>query len=955
MYVNIHFIAGTLGNFYPGDENVVQWNNGNWAANMMIWKANEYLSNILDNPIQPIDFLGDSRIRYEIYTEPSNPDDLYDGIWYWNEEPDVSDFPYGKKVVHIIVKDQATTNNGLACDNNLCNHLTLYNWYARSASQQINPYYDFSRYLSHELGHIAGLSHTFNCNNECNTDIDVMAECNPPGTDDCYAGVGNTDEACSAGLSGSNNIMGHNGNLRALSPCQWRLFYGVLATDKPTFVEVGNCVPGVSTSPIIISANMPVEWDTPQFIDSDVIIESGATLTISCTVYMGIDKAIEVRRGGKLIVQNGVITSNCLDERWAGIFVEGHPTKEQPDPFVPVSSYPDPDVAGVVLLINAELMYASTAVSTSRHNQGWLSNYWGGLVHAEFSHFVNNRRAVEFMRYNRANESRFEACYFVEEDDLVENSIGVTIWGAHAIEFKQCNFIDLDLAGISGYDFGAEVSSANTFSGNGKGIEIFNTYPLSAHVFNIGDATSAPNYFLNNRYGVYADATDLLSGLNVENNEFFHNFRSVYVEGEATYDVRHNSFLNTDNLLESPVTVTFWNTQGQTNNNFSCNVITAPGLMGVHYLGDNLGSQLKYNLFFGEPNISDAYVGAYGRIRNFQGAVGDPAANCFSTIDKSLVTNLVAEPFTYLVPEHPENYPNCIIVPDAYGNYDLKFTDDIYVNDCENQIITEPEISYQALLSKRQQLAAAQSNWQNNPSNLQLGTLYFEHLEDKETILKGLLHQSLKESNYSLAHQILLGESDERALRWRIGLCFEQGNWAKANQLIAQLPVATQEQQYFAEIMALNSKRLANGAGLIELTTEEETLLYEVAYSDYPSRCYARSILALLKGEHFEATDDFPEVEGISIPNPDHSNPGYQPYRAFPNPTDQTLELRYPISEQGYQLSLVNLSGSQTIELSVDGSGQFSWDVSGIPAGIYALSYYQDGRLLFQQKLTIIH
>jgi hypothetical protein len=52
----------------------------------MINEANRILSDIQPGTTSLADFLGDTRLRFELYTEPGTPTDQYGGIWYWNSQ-----------------------------------------------------------------------------------------------------------------------------------------------------------------------------------------------------------------------------------------------------------------------------------------------------------------------------------------------------------------------------------------------------------------------------------------------------------------------------------------------------------------------------------------------------------------------------------------------------------------------------------------------------------------------------------------------------------------------------------------------------------------------------------------------------------------------------------------------------------------------------------------------------
>ena len=60
-----------------------------------------------------------------------------------------------------------------------------------------------------------------------------------------------------------------------------------------------------------------------------MIVDSGATLTVTCTLSFVPQARLIVRPGGKLVVDGGTLTSACAGEMWQGIEVVGDRTKHQ--------------------------------------------------------------------------------------------------------------------------------------------------------------------------------------------------------------------------------------------------------------------------------------------------------------------------------------------------------------------------------------------------------------------------------------------------------------------------------------------------------------------------------------------------------------------------------------------------------------------------------------------------
>lgn len=237
VLVNFHYIADAQGNnFFPGpDMDWVKYN-GNDYARQLLEAANDDLSDLADNPLELVPNSGDTRIRYQIYTDPCNESDLHRGVWF-HQNGAYQPSPYGDKVLNIKIGPHWNPNNqnslsGAACSSPGCNELDLYNAYPLNAVPTAGPW-NYGRVLNHEFGHVAGLPHVYFCNNPC-SDLDIVQECNGPPNYDCSPSWGG-GSACFNWGTNSRNIMGNNDQSDALSPCQMETLYDYLAGDVCTF------------------------------------------------------------------------------------------------------------------------------------------------------------------------------------------------------------------------------------------------------------------------------------------------------------------------------------------------------------------------------------------------------------------------------------------------------------------------------------------------------------------------------------------------------------------------------------------------------------------------------------------------------------------------------------------------------------------------------------------------
>lgn len=195
-------------------------------------------------------------------------------------------------------------------------------------------------------------------------------------------------------------------------------------------------------------------WDRSLKIFGNIIIREGNTLTITCELEMPKDGRIIVERGARLDVLGGTITSRCGE--WGSIEVQGNAKAPHPKlTDVQNGAYPNSKIHhGVVYLDGAIIENAAHAISTTRYESwGGNLNYCGGIVIAIDTRFRNIRRAVEFLKYDFDNISRFTNCIFETDPSAplyFEHRLlaFVTMWAVRGVKFYGNTFINRDNQGV---------------------------------------------------------------------------------------------------------------------------------------------------------------------------------------------------------------------------------------------------------------------------------------------------------------------------------------------------------------------------------------------------------------------------------------------------------------------------------------------------------------------------
>ncbi len=370
-----------------------------------------------------------------------------------------------------------------------------------------------SENLVHEFGHFAGLLHNFHGG--------------PHGyqCDDCL----DNDPAglpCPIEATSNNRMDYFPGSGNAFSQCQiGKMHYylsGNAGTISPTVINndcdlIGNA--------FVIETGRSVVWNHHNTLAGDLILEPGAVLTILCTIKMKSQTKIVVKRGARLIIDQGKITSAC-SETWRGIEVWGNTTLGQ----IPPSNQ------GWVRVINGgSIQKAAMGIYTNRTNEEsgrWVPGYTGGIVQATEAKFINNVQAVQFFPYDNFNSlSSFTNCEFVTDSNRYDGQTDayfVTIIGLKGIVFTACRFLNQ-----SGQQY------------EQSGIRSMNSYiKIQGKCLDLFDPCSNREYgtFEGLKYGVYATASSPTRYTHITHTEFINNFRGLYLGGITSAWVTSNRF-----------------------------------------------------------------------------------------------------------------------------------------------------------------------------------------------------------------------------------------------------------------------------------------------------------------------------------------------------------------------------------------------------------------------------
>ncbi|MFN0215202.1 MAG: T9SS type A sorting domain-containing protein [Saprospiraceae bacterium] len=410
--------------------------------------------------------------------------------------------------------------------------------------------YAFAGHLLHELGHDLDLQHTYDSDNLYRLDLDYLSDvfdqswmnyCNPPLNYSCYHQAGfNCDPFLSSNYC-TNNLMGGTKSLCYISPLQMGKMCRALAIKS-----VRKYVKEMNSSPVEWIVNQNETWDFDIQTYQDIFITSGATLTIKCKVGMANHGKITVDRGARLILDGGEITA--WGTMWDGIIVWGTSNRKQTVGLSGLS----PD-HGIVRIVNqGTISNAYTGISTIKldavGNFDWA--YTGGILQCTGARFINNQRAIQYLSYhNRLSNTStvitpnigyvFRSLF--ETNDLLRDP-------GNRYPSSFITLFDVEGIRLKGNVYQNVTSPLPNYNERGNGIvSIDASYILGPYCSCTnpitglcGNSCSYPSVFKNMHYGVHASGVTPIFDIIIDNNDFVHCNRGVYMNGISYASIVNN-------------------------------------------------------------------------------------------------------------------------------------------------------------------------------------------------------------------------------------------------------------------------------------------------------------------------------------------------------------------------------------------------------------------------------
>ncbi|MEZ4930738.1 MAG: hypothetical protein R2788_01240 [Saprospiraceae bacterium] len=325
-----------------------------------------------------------------------------------------------------------------------------------------------------------------------------------------------------SGDPNSENLVSCNYGVRdALTQCQIGRMHRFLAEAQPGYERFPDGNGGWSMTPvslplpcaisepdIVIPDGADIIWNGSVNLRSNILVESGGKLTITCNIGMPANARITVQTGGRLVVDGARIYNTCPGTFWDGIVVEGDADFDQTNIGGIKQGYVQLKPGSVIegAYIGVRLFDPSTPQNTA-----------GGIISANGATFYNNTGGVAIARYQGTNpitgnplgyNATFTGCRFLV-DENIGGGLGsfaymANLHGVDGVRFNGCTFANdfpSDQAtyadnmgyGIKAWDAGFSIEGdclGNTFPCQSYQRSVFRGFQTAVYAQNTGGTAS---------------------------------------------------------------------------------------------------------------------------------------------------------------------------------------------------------------------------------------------------------------------------------------------------------------------------------------------------------------------------------------------------------------------------------------------------------------------------------
>jgi hypothetical protein len=965
-------------NIFQKDDGTGNWsNNATDLANLsqiIAWLNAAYANNQTPtDPITGVAFISDTKIRFEVagiyFYQSTALEGSSDQYALLNRINSVD--PNRMKQLNICLTNgtygSASAFAALPSSNfNYDQYVVAFKTWNNGNT---GGYYACSTTLAHELGHCLDLLHTYGTSytETCTqSDLDYMDDIFGTGASAiCPHSMGWSCDPSASGNTCTNNILGGTQFAGYFSPKQMAKIHRALSL-KSVRRYVKDCT--YSAAPKSITANET--WDFNMKFYSDIIIEPGVTLTMKCNLLMPDAGKIIVKRGAKLVLDGGTITTGCAG-MWAGVELWGDRSQRQLA-----------TLQGTVQIINGGVIEnARDGITTCRRDAGgniyW--DYTGGIVQCTGAVFRNNRRGVEFLSYQNKstigttvnNVSFFRNCIFETTSLLKDINTPpyafVSMYDLRGISFSGCTFQNtapnLFNADERGIGIGSYESSYNVTATYSGGIL---QYPNEPTVLNRGQ-------FINLYQGI--NATTPTGAIN------------------KNCQIRDNTF---DNVL-----------QGITGNmNFSTiknNIFNVPASIGLIptwgiYLDGAKGFNIYQNTLTGA-----SMTGNYGIIaRNSDVYGGEIRSNTFGNLDFGTQTELNNDRLIISCNSYSGNHyawsinpisvngklasqgTNCLATGIRAGNSFISCTSadnklSSYLTTSFNYFAwnspstlvpcVDPGANKVNLSvcssgggsSTNDPTYCAYNNCSNSVCATALRTQWAVETDavTKQQMMNQLIRYYLYNDDENSAIQILIDANTTDAKKLLIPTYIARGETDKAQALLPQIPGGDSENANYIAYFNIMINRTSPS---FTFSASQNAIIHDIAVSATTTATNAQVALQISQGETIiRIPEDIPNNLRIQSPSEKNVNAPLTNDKSilsdnYPNPVDNSTSINaYVESENSAELCIFTLFGEKVKSYKLNkGDNTVVIAKKDLSHGVYFYSLKIADKIMATKKMIVL-
>lgn len=677
---------------------------------------------------------------------------------------------------------------------------------------------------------------------------------------------------------------------------------------------------------LYINSGENIEWTgSSKVFGNNIIINSGATLTIKNKVYMNPGKKIDVRPGGKLILDGGELTS--CGEKWVGVTVRGELNQNQNNPLAH-GSFESKNQAKIE---NAVLGVG---------NYPW-PGVGGGIIKCQDTEFFNCTYGAFLSPYNFVNISHFDNCSFSN------GTYGVYMYGNKGIEFNNNVFENLDL-GIWATDSKFEVRYVNIFRNiSGSGILSSATAPGLASV-----VVTDNNQFWDNTFGITLYGNTAADYQEIRANYFDNCYYGIEVNGDNIYRIEENRFNDCSYGVLSYAS-------GVHVNEIRCNEMIYPDWGNIYMAYENHQSTFLDNNFLASGSGVEQFD-----FRAVNAIIDDnighnlqPAMNLFSSQHDIETVN--TNHFNYWTPKdfipgtEPQN-------PGNYSSFDAEINTGSECSELPTPVITDQQI-----IVYKDYYCYWWNLYRQNPLNLSYRRMYFKARRQFHLSYYYWSIQKEMDLSWQDIENLLLTMCGDKWKKNLYGLYLYHKEYVKAERILDEMsdprlidpPIlpddfSQESRNSFVATQRINLKFLKENYLYQPTATDLQVLITE-ADKNIPERAYARGLYTLFTGEILAV--ELPEVNRSMNPRSEDEYSGY--WFIHPNPASDKVSVNFSgKSETKGIISVFNILGNKIMEESFVylGPSQTVLDLSSFKEGVYFIYVDDlDGRNIFSQKMIV--